>query len=209
MSEASNNPTPAPKPFRWKRLAFRFFGGLFAAVLGLGLLGVLWLGSASGEAWLGRKIQTALDEALASGTAQVGRVHSNGFSKFSLEGLSIVENGVTLVDVSELALSMRFLPLILGRLEFSEARIDRLALDLRMEESGVLNLVRLFADDEEDAEPPTGLPMPLSMDSFQVSALEVTLDTGSQVHNLEKSQLSVVIDADGLDLGLRDLELWG
>lgn len=209
LSEASTQPTQDPKSFRWKRLAFRFFGGLLAAVLGLGLLGVLWLGSASGEAWLGRKIQSALDDALVSGTAQVGRVHSNGFSKFSLEDLSIVENGVTLVALSELALSPRVWPLILGRLEFSETRVERLALDLRLEESGVLNLVRLFTAEEEDVEPSTGLPMPLSIDSLQVDALELTLDTGDQVHSLEKGHLSVVVDAEGLDWRFRDLKLRG
>lgn len=180
-----------------------------AAGLGLGLVAILWLGSAAGEAWLGGKIQSALDDALVSGEARVGRVSTHGGSHFSLSHLSIVENGVTVVELSELDLQLRLWPLLLGRVVISQANIEAMALALRVEADGKVNLMRIFESEAPQDVPSEGLAWPLSIGALRVASVEVSLEAGTQTHRLEAAELSLGLRAKGHDWGVRDLELKG
>jgi hypothetical protein len=193
---------------RWVRWVLGCFGGLSILAIAVGFGAVLWLRSSSGEAWLEHQIQVALDEALVGGEAKVGSIHSNGWSRFELAGVRIVEGEDTLVQISKMDLTLRLWELVFGRIQITKAEIESLDLDLRVEENGGLNLARLFASDD-DAGPSEGLPLALGVQKFEIEALSVSLDTGSQIHQLTDSRLSLKLDAQGHDWRLKDLRLKG
>ena len=59
------------------------------------------------------------------------------------DALSIVEDGVTVVEIADLDLHLRFVPLLFGRVAISQAKIESLDLALQVEDGGRLNLTRL------------------------------------------------------------------
>lgn len=207
MNEPSESKVNPSGTARWVRWVLRAFGGGAALVMVVGLGAVLWLRSSSGEAWLQQQIQVALDEALVEGEAEIGPLHSNGWSRFSLDEIRIFEGEDALVHLSNMNITVRLWELLFGRIQISIAEVERLELDLKMEEEG-LNLSRLFASEDDSGES-EGLALALGVQSFEIKALSVSLDTGSQIHELKKGSLSLNLDAQGHDWSVKDLRLKG
>ena len=171
-----NEPTPQETPedeqesprglSLWKRVLL--FGAVLLLLGGSGA--VLWLKSTAGESWLRKKAEEALNDAMASGRAEIVGLSNGGLGELAVEQLTLLEGDKPILELHGAEISVRLFPLLRGEIRVGETSVDRVVAELERE-AGRLNLLELFDTDEPSEESSKGASY--SVDSIQIDELEL------------------------------------
>ena len=158
--------------------------GLVAASAMIGLVGgLVWLSATGGSTFVREQILDAAAPFFPNGSLQIGSLDMNLLSHIVLMDIQIQdEGGKPLVSVSRVGVYYSLEELVLGRLRIDSIEVDGPAVDLTVDNNGVVDLSAVFGPSEEASKEPTepavpfsGLPLDISLGRFSITKGQVKI----------------------------------
>lgn len=153
------------------------FGSVLAALLITAAVLVFWLRTPAGNRFLTAQVVARTQLAMSEGALEVGAIDSDLFGRTVVTGARLKDgSGKVLLAADRIVVAYDLMPLWGKRLQVDTLVVDGLVVDLRMEESGVLDLMRVFGQTEPNppsTEPWAGLPIAFDADDLIVRRADV------------------------------------
>lgn len=199
----------------WKRAALRIGFGL--GIIGLiGVAGVAgtaaWLLTPGGQARLGREVEGLVSGLMHEGELSIGDLSTNLLTRVGVRDVELRDgSGRAVVRVERAEASLDLLALVGATVRVPHLDVQGVDADLRVDEDGSLDIVRMFATEPDpDAPPFEGLPVDLLFESIHLRDSRVRL-SGPDLEPVmvEELELTGAFTGSGLRYDVRDIGLTG
>ena len=172
-----------PPPPRRRRWIGRALGALGALPLGLGGAGLLYLRTPAGNELIRTQTESFVTSVMGEGQLTIGQLSTDLFTRLDLGAVKLSDGaGREVIGIDTVRAEFGLWPLLKRRavavrgLDIIGARVD-----LQVDESGALDLSRMFpSDPDAPDEPWAGLPIELIVQRMSVRGLSASYDDGAR-----------------------------
>lgn len=184
---------------------------MLAAPVVIGIGAYVWLRSAAGQEWLRATAESTLTSFMEEGEGRIGGLSTDLLTRIELSDVQLVDGeGRRVVSADQIGARLDLWGLLRWAVVVPEVEIVGLVGDLRVDEQGALDIVRLFTPEQAPPppeEPWAGLPIPIELPSIKARAPELSLQAGDQDLLLRDLVLTGAFDARGRRFTLSNLDL--
>ena len=202
--------TAAPPPKRRRRWIWRGLGALVAGTLGLGGAGVVYLRTPAGNELIRTQTQSFVTGLMGEGKLTIGQLSTDLFTRVELGAVALTDGaGREVIAIDAVRAEVGLWPLLKRRailvnsLDVNGARVD-----LQVDESGALDLSRMFpSDPDAPDEPWGGLPVELILGRVSVRDVSVVYDDGETRYEVAPINLDLAGNAVHKRFQLTELQV--
>ncbi|MBK9647640.1 MAG: translocation/assembly module TamB domain-containing protein [Deltaproteobacteria bacterium] len=197
-------------PPRRRRWIWRILGAVGVVPLGLGGAGVVYLRTPAGNELIRTQTESLVTGTMGEGKLTIGQLSTDLFTRVELGAVKLTDGaGREVIGVDAVRAEIALWPMLLRRailvrsLDVSGARGD-----LQVDESGALDLSRMFpSDPNAPDEPWGGLPVELILERVSLRDVSVAYDDGVTRYEVSPIDLDLAGNAVHKRFQLNELQL--